>query len=168
MKVSCDDTYYDHYCSFVHKLYRKRIEYIQKINLFADYTSLFHTHDNSESLIKETKEELTRIYTWLATNKLVLNISKTNYMMFTSKGKSYNKNISNNNIDGNKIQQVNKTKFLGIIIEEHLNWATHINHLCTIIARNVGILQKLRYILKILYHSLILSHLQYCTLLWAN
>ena len=68
---------------------------------------------------------------------------------------------------------MNKTKFLGIIIEEHLNWATHINHLCNIIARNVGILQELRYfipayVLKILYHSLILSHLQYCTLLWAN
>ena len=68
---------------------------------------------------------------------------------------------------------MNKTKFLGIIIEEHLNWATHISHLCNIIARNVGILQKLRYfvpayVLKILYHSLILSHLHYCTLLWAN
>ena len=65
-------------------------------------------------------------------------------MIVTSKGKSYNKNISNIHI-GNKIQQVNKTTFLGIINEEHLNWATHINHLCNIIARNVGILQKLRY-----------------------
>ena len=68
---------------------------------------------------------------------------------------------------------MNKTKFLGIVIEEHLNWAMHISHLCNIIARNVGILQKLRYfipayVLKILYHSLVLSHLQYCTLLWAN
>ena len=91
----------------------------------------------------------------------------------TSKGKSYNKNVSNIKIYGNNIQQVNKTKFLGIVIEEHLNWAMHISHLCNIIARNVGILQKLRYfipayVLKILYHSLILSHLQYCTLLWAN
>ena len=134
------------------------VSHIFKINLFADDTSLFHTHEKFESLIKETNQELTRISTWLATNKLVLNISKTNYMMFTSKGKSYNKNISNSiRIDGNKIQQVNKTKFLGIIIEEHLNWATHINHLCNIIARNVGILQKLRYfipayVLKILYH----------------
>ena len=69
--------------------------------------------------------------------------SKTNYMIFTSKGKSYNKHVSNIKIDGN-IQQVNKTKFLGIIIEQHLNWATHISHLCNIIARNVGILQKLQ------------------------
>ena len=62
-------------------------------------------------------------------------------MIFTSKGKSYIKNISNIHNDGNKIQQVNKTKFLGIIIEEHLNWTTHIHHICNIIARNVGILQ---------------------------
>ena len=146
---------------------------IFKINLFADDTSLFHTHGNFEYLIKETNQELTRISTWLTTNKLVLNISKSNYIIFTSKGKSYNKNVSNIKIDGNNIQQVNKTKCLGIVIEEHLNWALHISHLCNIIARNVGILQKLRsfiptYVLKILYHSLILSHLQYCTLLWAN
>ena len=68
---------------------------------------------------------------------------------------------------------MNKTKFLCFIIEEHLNWATHLYHLCNIIERNVGILQKLRYfipadVLKILHHSLILSHLQHCTLLWAN
>ena len=54
-----------------------------KQNLFAAYTSLFHTHDNFEYLIKETKQELTRISTWLVTNKLVLNIGKTNYMIFT-------------------------------------------------------------------------------------
>ena len=43
--------------------------------LFADDTSLFHIHEHIESLIKETNQELTRISTWLATNKVVLNIS---------------------------------------------------------------------------------------------
>ena len=96
-----------------------KVSNIFKINLFADDTSLIHTHDNFEYLIKETNDELIRISTWLATNKLVLNINKTNYMIFTSRGKSYNKNVTNIKIDGNNIQQVNKTKFLGIIIEEH-------------------------------------------------
>ena len=71
-----------------------------------------------------------RISTWLATNKLVRNISKTNHIIFTSKGKSYNKNVSNIKIDGNNMQQVNKTKCIGIVIEEHLNWAMHISHNC--------------------------------------
>ena len=44
-------------------------------------------------------------------------------------------NVSKIKIDGNNIQQVNKTKFLGIVIEEYLNWAMHISHLCNIIAR---------------------------------
>ena len=78
----------------VHFVHVANVSNIFKINLFADDTSLFHTHDNFESLIKETHEELSRISNWLATNKLVLNISKTNYIIFTSKGKSYNKNIS--------------------------------------------------------------------------
>ena len=42
---------------------------ISKINPFADDISLFHKHENVESLIKETNEELIRISTWLATNK---------------------------------------------------------------------------------------------------
>ena len=83
-----------------------KVSNIFKINLFADDTSLIHTHDNFEYLIKETNEELLRISTWLATNKLVLNINKTNYMIFTSRGKSYNKNVTNIKIDGNKSNQI--------------------------------------------------------------
>ena len=68
---------------------------------------------------------------------------------------------------------MNFTIFLGIYIDEHLSWAQHIEFLSKKIARNVGILSKLKhflpmYIMNTLYYSLILSHLQYCTLLWAN
>ena len=49
----------------------------------------------------------------------------------------------------------------------------HINNLSPQIARNVGMLNKFIYFLplgtmKTLYYSLILSHLQYCVLLWSN
>ena len=51
--------------------------------------------------------------------------------------------------------------------------STWVEFLSKKIARNVGILSKLKhflpiYIMNTLYYSLILSHLQYCTLLWAN
>ena len=63
--------------------------------------------------------------------------------------------------------------FLGIYIDEHLSWAQHIDYLSKQIARNVGILCKLKhflpkYIMNTLCYSLIFSYLQYCTLLWAN
>ena len=65
------------------------------------------------------------------------------------------------------------TTFLRITIDEHLDCKVHIDNLSNKIARNVGVLNKLKhflpvYIMKTLYSSLIASHLQYCTLLWAN
>ena len=63
--------------------------------------------------------------------------------------------------------------FLEITLDEHLDWKVHIDNLSNKIARNVGMLNKLKhflpgYIMKTLYSSLIASHLQDCTLLWAN
>ncbi len=52
------------------------------------------------------------------------------------------------------------TTFLGITIDEHLDWKVHIDNLSNKIARNVGVLNKLEhflpvYIMKTLYSSLI-------------
>ena len=135
--------------------------------LFADDTSLFHANTDYDTLIEEVNEELQKITTWFDTNKLSLN-----HNVFCQKIKKNTDNVKIN-INGNEIKQVNFTNFLGIYIDEHLSWAQHTDYLSKKIARNVGILSNLKhflhmYIMNTLYYSLILSHLQYCTLLWAN
>ena len=97
--------------------------------LFADDTSLFHAHTDFDTLIKEINEKLQKVTTWFHTNKLSLNIKKSNFIMFLPKGKKYNTNNVKININGNEIKQVNFTKFLGIYIDEHLSWAQHIEFL---------------------------------------
>ena len=47
-------------------------------------------------------------------------------------------------MNGNKIKQVKFTKCLGIHIDEHLSWTIHINNFSKILARNVGMLNKLK------------------------
>ena len=93
--------------------------------LFADDTSLFHAHTDFDTLIEEINEELPKITTWFHTNKLSLNIKKSNLIILLSKGKKYNTDNLKININGNEIKQVNFTKFLGIYIDEHLSWAQH-------------------------------------------
>ena len=98
---------------------------------------------------------------------------KSNFIIYLPKGKKCDTDTVKININGNEIKQVNFTTFLGIYIDEHLSWAQHIDYLSKQIARTVGILSKLKhflpmYIMNTLYYSLILSHLQYCTLLWAS
>ena len=51
------------------------------------------------------------------------------------------------NINGSKIKHVKCTKFLGITIDEHLDWKIHVDNLSNKIARNVGMLNKLKHFL---------------------
>ena len=71
------------------------------------------------------------------------------------------------------LERKQHTKFLGVYIDENLNWNQHIRHVTNCISRNVGILYKTtNYLPKttlfMLYYSLILSYITYCNLVWAT
>ncbi len=113
--------------------------------------------------------ELSKLSIWFKANKLSLNINKTNYIIFGHKGKNIGINIQ---IDGQKIERVTSTKFLGLQIDENLNWKEHVRLISNKISRGLGIIYRLRrsipsYVLPKLYYSLILPHLQYCIILWG-
>ncbi len=62
--------------------------------------------------------------------------------------------------------------FLGLTINENLNWKSHINKIDNKISKNMGILNKLKYFFPLnakvpIYNSLILSHLNFCILSWG-
>ena len=60
-------------------------------------------------------------------NKLSLGIQKTHYMVFT---RSKIRNIPLAiNIDGESIDEVRITKFLGVVIDNKLNWKDNIMHI---------------------------------------
>ncbi len=47
-------------------------------------------------------------------------------------------------LDGEKIEQTEKERFLGVIIDSGLNWSHHINILASKVSRNSGILYRLK------------------------
>ena len=143
-----------------------------KYVLYADDTTLFLSDDDVNSLIIKTNNELVNISNWFKANKLLINTSKTKCMIF-----NFNKTRSIDNvilkIDNEQIPQVDYTNFLGLIIDNKLNWDRHI--LCTSskMSRNIGVLNKLKsllpsHILFLLYNTLVLPHLNYCTLIWGR
>ena len=50
--------------------------------LFADDTNIFSSHSSIETLINHTNTELEKVAEWFRTNKLTLNLDKTNYIIF--------------------------------------------------------------------------------------
>ena len=74
--------------------------------------------------------ELTMVCEWLKANRLTLNVKKTKYMVFGSKQKLRHKPDLNINIDGQKLERVEVMKYLGVHLDEHLTFSTHISEIC--------------------------------------
>ena len=125
-----------------------------------------------DRLITTVNSDLTRLANWFAINRLSLNVTKTNFILFTNVGKCYDKSKITVMFNGTLVTRVQCSKFLGVYIDEHLKWATHVQQVASKVSRNVGILQKLRYIipqycLMMLYNCFILPYLQYCCIVWG-
>ena len=144
--------------------------------IYADDTTLSTTLEivlkNKPNLNIDTtlNSELENICDWLKVNKLSLNIAKCKYMIFhmpQKKVKPLQLLIENTIVE--KAQEFN---FLGLTLNEHMNWKSHINNLSNKISRNIGILNKLKHFLPLktkllIYNSLILSHLNFGILAWG-
>ena len=84
-----------------------------------------------------------------------------------------NKDENTVQIQGNIIDHVNATKFLGIIIDNKLNWSDHINYIKNIISKSLGIIYKIRSFLnritlRNLYHTFVFPYLIYGVEVWGN
>ena len=101
------------------------------IRLFADDTNIFIEHTDINSLMENAKEIITYLNLWFKTNKLTLNINKTNFIIFTTKSKREQMDIPNTlQIENIIINRITHTKYLGLIIDEQLSWKEHIHQLC--------------------------------------
>ena len=147
--------------------------------LFADDTtlsshlSLFNTNLTKINEISHGLDtELEKVYTWLCANKLSLNIEKNKYMIFHFKQKNIENISLNIKIQGTPIEKVFDFCFLGLTINENLNWKSHLNKISNKISRTLGVMTRLKYflttdILRTIYNSLILPHLNYCIMVWG-
>ena len=70
---------------------------------------------------------LKEVSTWLALNKLTLNVIKTTYITFGNYCDSVPKSLDIKT-HNEKIQRVNMYKYLGVIFDYTLRWNEHINY----------------------------------------
>ena len=110
--------------------------------LFADDTHLFISGSNLPQIEEILNQELQEISLWLKVNKLSLNIKKTHYMLCTNKRST--KPCISVDIDGHSIDAVEYTRFLGIYIDNKLNWKKHIAYISGKVSRGIGIILKVK------------------------
>ena len=128
-------------------------------HLFADDSpNLFCANKSLAALEQIASKELAHIHEWLCANKLSLNIKKSNFVVFHPPQKKLNFSVKI--VLNDKVPKYEKNiKYLGVVIDCHLNWKAHISYLPKKLNRNIGALSKLRHfvttdILTNFYYSL--------------
>ena len=140
---------------------------------FADDTTLYISHYKISYINYCIEEDLQRIQNWFQANKLTLNADKTVAMYFSKKRQPSPKKPIRLELNRQKIPLVDHTKFLGLWIDNQLNWKTHISKIETTLKTKLCMLQRGKNLLtthakKILYFAQIQSHLQYGLSIWGN
>ena len=107
---------------------------------------------------------------WLNANKICLNVSKTEVVLFKSSRKLTDVPLKLK-LNGKRLYPTNSVKYLGINIDENLNWKQQISDIAIKWNKANGILSKLRYFidkktLKSIYHAIFEPHLYYSSLAW--
>ena len=133
---------------------------------FADDTALLITGKDFDSIGMESLAnlELFKVFKWMRSNNLIVNASKT-VALPLSIGRNPNSDITLV-LHGQTSNPTTSARYLGIIIDDHLSFQSHINHLENKISRSVGVIAKLSYYLPhntliTVCYTLIQSHLLY-------
>ena len=143
-----------------------------KTHHFADDTNLLCMDKNEKLLRRKMNEDLKLVFEWLCTNRLSLNVAKTEFVIFKPPKKRM-ENRFTLRLNGKTIFESKKIKYLGIIMDDQLTWKFHIIELRKKLNRTIGMLFKMKNIaplrvLHSLYYALFHSHLSYGICVWGN
>ena len=137
--------------------------------IFADDTNIFYLSDDPVSLVNIVNSELSKLNTWFKINKLSLNVSKSNFMVFGNRTKLSKPVLLN----GVPLVQVSVTKFLGVHIDSRFVWDKQISMVKRKLYNIINIMYKIKEkvdsdTLITVYNTLMLPHLSYCCEIWGN
>ena len=117
-----------------------------KPRLFADDTNLTASANSMTSLEAAINSDLENLRKWLITNKLSLNVAKTEFILIGSK--SMIKSISNSHpnvfIENKQIKQVYECKTLGVQIDQHLSWKVNTDEICKKVTTGISAIRRIK------------------------
>ena len=137
---------------------------------YADDTALLFKNTNISDLQLMVDALLVQISDWFNANFLSLNVSKTYTQHYTTRSSDFKLDIKINNM---AVKESDSVRYLGVIIDKNLKFTKHIDHISSIIGRNIGIISRIRFCVDkrtahLLYNTLILPYLNYCCMIWGS
>lgn len=143
------------------------------LTLYADDSTLYYAASSIKELNQVLSKELDLVYEWVTCNRLVLNVSKTKGMVFGTRHGLAKDPQLDLKVAQEPVQQVTKTKLLGVTLDNSLSWTDHIDRIVTNMGRGTAVIRRCSYylpsyVMNKVIQSLVLSHLDYCPVIWSS
>ena len=153
------------FCNDLHR----NLTYLHCVQ-FADDTTLIAGNRNHQYLKYCTESDLIIMQDWFNANKLTLNLTKSNYIIFyPNNTKALNFELS---LNGIILPHAHCTKFLGSWLDDRLIWTEHVKKLKTKLLNRLELLKRSKrllstHALKSLYYAQIHSNIIYGLSMWG-
>jgi len=139
----------------------------------ALYLAFNSTTNSQLDATSEMEECINNIKLWMIENRLKMNASKTEIIVFGSCYQLKKLNFNNITIDNSSTNVSPKVTYLGVILDEHLNFNLQINKKCQVAFHKIYTIRKIRKHLTFeschtLLISLVISHLDYANCLYSG
>ena len=99
-----------------------------EVTSYADDTSFFTMSSQIPTLLSKVEEVMIAAKKWFLKNKLILNSSKTNIVLFTTQRSALDIPESVG-VPDESLAIVDSTKSLGIVLDKHLTWDKHVEYI---------------------------------------
>jgi hypothetical protein len=153
--------------------------------LCADDTTCLARNKNLHELTAYVNLELQKIVNWFRANKMAVNTAKTKFIVFRTHGKKinpedcvvlFNSNEIGHPEDPSLVYPIDRIhsegneksfKLLGVLFDEYLSFEYHIANLCANVSKSLFCINRItnfvtKPALKMLYFSMVHSHIIYC------
>ena len=143
-----------------------------KVHHFADDTNLLRFNKSVAKLNKLVNQDIKSLIVWLNANKISLNMEKTELAIFKHQRKKLCTEIKIK-LNRKRFYPSQSVRYLGIKIDQNLNWKDDIKDIAVKLNRANFLLFKIRNfvnitILKTIYFAIFHSHINYANLVWAQ
>ena len=138
--------------------------------LFADDTVLFVSDENSNSCVDKIKNVIEYLSMWLSNNRLIANTSKTQLILITP---HHTPALPTITFNGESLSWTQNVKYLGIFIDNKLNFNLQVSEICKKLSRLHGAFYSVsrfmpQNVLVNLYYSLVYPTLIQNIIIWGN
>jgi hypothetical protein len=138
--------------------------------LFADDTALIISADSSDGLVPKMNAVLRELKLYFDSNKLLLNVKKTECMFPYSNTESSFTGIV---YDSHHLSVVQSFKYLGVYIDDGLSWSVHVRQVISKVKSRLYMMYRSRYCCslsgrKLLFTAMLQPYFLYCAETWRS